>query len=99
MAWSGSVRFGMGWSLCLLLLAHAASERFAHAAPPNDDFADRTLLSGTTNFIIASNVGGTLEPAESEHAGSEGGGSVWWTWTAPYSGSFIVSTEGSSFDT
>src|SRR5262249_1644842 len=33
------------------------------------------------------------------HAGNAGGKSVWWTWTAPSSGSVAVTTAGSSFDT
>ena len=32
-------------------------------------------------------------------AGNSGGKSVWWTWTAPSSGSVQIDTIGSSFDT
>lgn len=69
------------------------------AAPVNDAFTNRSMLSGVTNFILASNVGATRESGEPEHAGSAGGSSVWWTWIAPVTGSFRVSTVGSSIDT
>src|SRR5689334_5903981 len=69
------------------------------AGPANDAFANRTTLSGPTNTILASNVGATIEPGEPQHAGEAGGHSVWWSWTAPASGTYAVSTSGSSFDT
>lgn len=64
---------------------------FHASAPPNDDFADRTLLEGAPLSFLASNVGATKEPGESslyQH-------SVWWEWTAPASGTFTIAWEGS----
>jgi hypothetical protein len=55
-------------------------------SPVNDDFANRVPLSGTAVDFTASLVGATKEPGEPDHAGQPGGGSVWWTWTAPESG-------------
>src|SRR5438046_1757555 len=91
----GSGRFALGAMAGLLLI----SQTVAPAAPVNDAFSNRLVLSGLTNFILASNVGATRETGEPEHAGSAGGSSVWWMWTAPVTESFTVSTIGSSFDT
>ena len=76
------------------------THRPACAAPANDAFANRASLTGATNFVVASNVGATVESGEPHYyQGQPGGSSVWWTWTAPTSGSFSASTDGSSFDT
>ena len=71
----------------------------AKSAPANDAFTNSFVLSGMTNFVLGSNVGATRESGEPEHAGNTGGSSVWWTWTAPVTGTFSASTAGSSFDT
>jgi hypothetical protein len=41
----------------------------------------------------------TRETGEPQHAGNEGGGSVWWTFTAPYDGVLNVSTFNTKIDT
>ncbi len=68
------------------------------SAPPNDQFANAIAISGT-NAATGTNVGGSKETGEPNHAGSNGGHSVWWTWTAPGTGVYAISTRGSSFDT
>jgi hypothetical protein len=65
----------------------------------NDDFANATFLSGSTVITNASNAGATKQPGEPMHAGDAGGKSVWWSWTAPFTGSVVMHTTGSSFDT
>jgi subtilisin family serine protease len=65
-------------------------------APANDHFANRANLFSVTT---GSNVGGSKEPGEPNHAGNSGGKSVWWKWTAPTSGPWAISTAGSNFDT
>jgi hypothetical protein len=62
-------------------------------------FADRIALSGTSITEYGTNVRATRQSGEPRHAGSNGGKSVWWTWTAPASGSVTVDTIGSGFDT
>jgi hypothetical protein len=52
------------------------------ANPPNDDFADATVLA-TEGTVSGTNVGGTDELSEPYHAGTLGGASVWFRWTAP----------------
>jgi hypothetical protein len=68
--------------------------------PVNDDFAHRRILTGTNVVAAGSNVGATKEPGEPDHGfiGSAGV-SVWYSWTAPASGTVTISTAGSSFNT
>ena len=67
--------------------------------PPNNNFANRTLIAGTSPTATGTNVNATKEPGEPSHAGNPGGKSVWWTWTAPSSGRVQIDTIGSNFDT
>ncbi|MCX8156199.1 MAG: S8 family serine peptidase [Verrucomicrobiae bacterium] len=67
--------------------------------PSNDQFSQRAQLTGLSNVVTASNLGATQEFGEPLHAGNAGGASVWWTWRAPVTGRFTVSTVGSDFDT
>jgi hypothetical protein len=61
-------------------------------APPNDDFSHATRLSGASVTTNGSNVGASREPGES----TVGEHSVWWKWTAPFTGKFIVDTLASA---
>jgi len=74
--------------------------------PANDNFTNRTLISGSSISVTASNIGAAFEAigadfeaGEPEHAVTFGGKSVWWTWTAPSSGRVTLSTSNSTFDT
>jgi thiol-disulfide isomerase/thioredoxin len=93
MAWWCPIRLG-ALGFCLV-----SSLQSAESAPLNDNFSNRTQLSGTTNFVLGSNLGATAEAGEPAHAAVQASSSVWWSWTAPLSGTFSVSTVGSSFDT
>lgn len=67
--------------------------------PPNDNFANRTVLQGSSFTVNASNVNASVETNEPRHANVNGGRSVWWSWTATVSGTATISLAGSSFDT
>ena len=69
--------------------------------PPltNDDFADRTPVTGVNRTIRSSNFGASVEFLEPYHCGNSGGASAWWSWTAPSHMPVTISTAGSSFDT
>ncbi len=67
--------------------------------PPNNMFANRTVLSGMSNNVMSSTMKASRESYEPYHAGKSGGHSLWWEWTAPSNGTATVSTEGSDFDT
>ncbi len=67
--------------------------------PLNDNFADRLVLTGIKGEATGGNYYATRETGEPLHAGTAGGASVWWEWTAPDTGTVIFDTFGSSFDT
>ncbi len=67
--------------------------------PANDHFADAFLLTGVSGQTTGSNLAATKEVDEPDHAGKNGGTSVWWRWIAPLNGQFALDTQGSSFDT
>jgi Divergent InlB B-repeat domain len=60
--------------------------------PANDDFAQAQALPGSPNVSTSSsNALADKEPGEPNHAGKPGGGSVWFSWTAPETGPFVIS--------
>ena len=67
--------------------------------PPNDDFANAQVISGSEGSVNSTNVGGTKEAGEPNHAGQAGGASVWYRWQAPANGSATFTTTGSNIDT
>jgi alpha-tubulin suppressor-like RCC1 family protein len=69
------------------------------AAPANDNFANRITINGVTTTVTGTNVAATQEAGEPNNFGVSGGHSVWWTWTAPFSGFVEVDTVGSGYDT
>ena len=69
------------------------------ARPDHDIFSAPLVLTGTDGQATASSVLASKESGEPNHAGNLGGASVWFIWTAPSSGTFTFSTQGSSFDT
>ncbi len=67
--------------------------------PDNDRFSNALSLGTDPGQTFSTNVLASKETGEPDHAGSAGGASVWFAWTAPASGSFTFTTQGSSFDT
>ncbi len=67
--------------------------------PANDHFANANVISGPSGSVNGNNSGATKEPGEPNHAGEEGGRSVWFRWTAPATGEYLFSTTGSAIDT
>src|SRR5215467_14379741 len=85
---TNKTRFGFYAALLLV------SASIALAQPANDNFDNRTVLSGSQITFGGSLAGATLEPAESTNFypkpyGSTG--SVWWTWTASETGPVVIS--------
>ena len=61
--------------------------------PANDNFANPQVIAGieVEGDITGSNVNATLEPGEpTTTAGWEAGGSVWFSWEAPATGTFSL---------
>src|SRR5262249_6052704 len=69
------------------------------AAPSNDDRANATVLTPAGGTLSQSTVGATRELGEADHAGDQGGASVWFSWTPSFSGVAVIDTVGSDFDT
>src|SRR5882724_3748533 len=66
--------------------------------PPNDSFANGSVIIGMTNTVTGVNRGATREPGEPDHGDfSPVDRSVWWTWTAPANGTVTIDNIGSSF--
>lgn len=65
----------------------------------NDNFAAGQVISGNTGSVNGSTVAATKEAGEPDHADNTGGKSIWYSWTAPGTGSATIDTVGSSFDT
>jgi|GEM_PF-999039 len=81
-----------------LNLEKALSSSPGENRPFNDDFASRAQIDGDSFNSRGVSVGATVEPGEPTH-GAAGGASLWWTWTAANSGTVVIDTETSTFDT
>jgi hypothetical protein len=66
--------------------------------PVNDDFINAFTIAGSSGSTTGNNFGATLEPKEPPPP-RIGRTSVWWRWTATFSGPIIFDTIGSPFDT
>jgi uncharacterized repeat protein (TIGR01451 family) len=65
----------------------------AFAAPANDNFANATLISGAFGNLTSSNLTATAEAGEPVISAAGGiGGSVWYKWVAPASGTMVMGT-------
>ncbi|MBX3728572.1 MAG: formylglycine-generating enzyme family protein [Candidatus Sumerlaeia bacterium] len=70
--------------------------------PPNDDFADATVLPGYRGSLAGTTLGATRQANEPPHVGLWGysSGSVWYRWTPPEDGFATIGTcAGADFDT
>ncbi len=61
------------------------------AIPPNDSFSGRQQLRGANVTVVSNNSAASKEAGEPSYVGYPGGKSVWWTWVAPYKGTFKLS--------
>jgi hypothetical protein len=64
--------------------------------PGNDSFNSPRLIHGATGIVHGNNTGGSVQTGEPSLGG---GASVWFRWTAPCSGTAVIDTEGTGFDT
>ena len=67
--------------------------------PLNDSFAAAQSIPYRTVTLLANNDCASKQPSEPNHAGNNGGHSIWYRWIAPASGSVVISTDGSALDT
>lgn len=72
----------------------------AAVLPANNNLANAIAVTGQSGTTTGSNANATKETGEPNHIPTNGGGaSVWWSWTAPITGTAVVDTIGSNFDT
>ncbi len=62
--------------------------------PGNNDFANAIELLGTNGTFSGPNFSANSEPGEPVSA-PENSASIWWRWTAPTTGDFLLGTGGS----
>jgi hypothetical protein len=67
--------------------------------PANDDFTQRSPLTGTQVFLGFQLADATLEAGEPNGTAALFAKTLWWKWTAPATGWTTVDTSGSSLDT
>ena len=67
--------------------------------PANDFFTNGFVISSASGTTNGSNINATKEANEPSHAGNSGGRSVWYRWTPSSSGTAVIDTVGSGFDT
>ena len=71
--------------------------------PPNDNFANATVIQGVADATLGNSTGASIEVGEPvilpSDSGGGGGRSVWYRWTSPVNGSATFDTEGSGYDT
>jgi len=72
---------------------------FTVGRPPNDEFADRIRLFGSSLRTNGSAAAASAEPAEGPSILGYERRSVWWDWTPPLSGDYTLSLEGSDHGT
>ena len=63
-----------------------------------DNFADAVVLDGFTAGVVRRNHGATTEFGEPLHAGTSNAASLWYRFTAPEAGNYLIDTAGSSID-
>ena len=72
--------------------------QWAQNSPANDNFATPAAITGATGKHFVNTARSTGEPGEPNH-GSIPDRSVWYSWTAPETGSAVFNTRESNFDT
>jgi hypothetical protein len=73
-----------------------------YPAPPNDDFVNRTVISGNWVGVTNTVIGATTEPGEPSYVGQSfwnWNDSIWWSWTAPASGMAQIQSLGIPYST
>ena len=68
---------------------------------PNDNFSNAIALPGTNGTTFGCNILSSQETGEPQHAGAGvyGQRTIWYQWTAPFTGSASFDTTGSPIDT
>jgi hypothetical protein len=89
-------RLSLAALLLLAGLALTAGPAGAGAGPSNDDFADATLLPGTSTGTTNGTLVGATRQVDEPEAADADGPSVWFDWVAPTNGRVSFDTFGGS---
>ena len=80
--------------------ARGAIRLWAHPQPPNDDFADAIATppadAATIDVPLTNLYQATREPGEPTHDNAGVGNSLWWTWSPPADGSYVLRTNSNT---
>jgi len=94
------------WLKLGLVLCLGLRSGLAGAQPINDNFTNAIVLTGNSGTISGNNLNATLQPpceTNSVYTDDHGlvpvGASIWYSWTAPSTGTAEFDTIGSTFDT
>lgn len=78
----------------------AGDYRLSLSIPPENNLRGGAhIIDVFPGVYEATNLGANIATGEPPHANVASFQTVWWRWTASYSGSVQISTEGSDFDT
>ncbi len=88
-----------GGSICYNPSINQTEDNCALGPPENDNFANAQMITNASGTTTGINVEATRETGEPDHAGNQGGKSVWYRWQAPINGTATITTTGSNFDT
>ena len=67
--------------------------------PANDAFSAAQTLSGQQGTVTGGSVNASREGGEPDHGQGGGRNSIWYQWSAPFTGTVTFETVGSDFDT
>ncbi len=89
---------GITYQVCVEGLNGASGQTILaiNTKPDNDSISSPEVLAGPSVSVLGANINATLQGGEPRILGNEGGHSLWYSWTAPSSGTFQVS--GYSYD-
>ena len=65
----------------------------------NDPFSGAIAISGTNSFVESSTLTATRESGEPTHGGYAPSASIWYKWVATETGTLVLTTLSSNFDT
>ena len=98
---SVDVAAGTAYQIAVAGKAGATGFTALHLAqiPPNESFARAITLTGNSVQIAGNNLNATREAGEPDPTGTGGGHTVWYKWTAPATGHFVLNAYSAEMDT
>ena len=92
-----------GWFLGIIVALFCTLAGYGQAPPPNDNYSNRTVLTGNDITFSGTLAGATIEDSQETTAYEQLLGvtptqSVWWSWTAPVSTVLTLQIRSSSLD-